>query len=101
MRGRLGRDGRRMCREPRVKDVGIEFKGFAQLVEREMAGTNAVVAAKHLAEDCLRTLAQRRQVAGRNERVPALRLCPAWRRRSGADPAQEHPLNLAEKSLSG
>jgi len=59
------------------------------------------LAAKHLAEDCLRTLAQRRQVAGRNERVPALRLCPACRRRSGADPAQEHPLNLAEKSLSG
>ena len=76
---------------------GSNVERFAQMIEREMAAADAVVAAKHFPEDRLRSRVERRQIVGRDERVPALHLRPARRRRRGAKPAEEHSLNLAEK----
>ena len=48
-------DGRRVLRKSRVEHVGIEVERLAQMIEREMPAADAVVAAKHLPEDRLRS----------------------------------------------
>ena len=69
------RDGGRVLREPRVEHVRIERERFAQIVEREMAAADAVVAAKHLSKDRLRSRAERRKDDRTRRARPSTAVC--------------------------
>src|SRR5262245_20323147 len=87
-----------MAGKPRVEHIGIECERFAQIVERQMTTADAVVAPQHFAEDRLRSRGELRELTGRHNGVPALRLGVASSRSRCADPADEHRLYVSVKT---
>ena len=86
----FGGEPRGMLGEAPVQRVGIDVEDLVELGRDQMARRDPVVAQKHLLDQDLRPAAQAAVMLAGPERLPALGLAVALRRRRRPEPAKEH-----------